>query len=66
MSEDQLFVRIKKAAIMLGVGTATLRRWNREGVLPITKLGGRVLGYHRDTLNAFAEGRKVPKKGGAR
>ena len=53
------FVRLQKAAAMLGVGVATLHRWDRQGILGITKLGPRVMGYTRAELEAFIQGRKI-------
>lgn len=53
------FVRLRKAASMLGVGVATLHRWDRQGILGITKLGPRVMGYPRAELEAFIQGRKT-------
>jgi predicted DNA-binding transcriptional regulator AlpA len=56
------FVRLRKAAAMMGVGVATLHRWDRQGILGITKLGPRVIGYPRAELEAFIQGRRA--KGG--
>jgi predicted DNA-binding transcriptional regulator AlpA len=57
------FVRLRKAAPLMSVGVSTLRRWDREGILPITKLGPRVMGYPRAELEAFIQGRKNKKEG---
>jgi predicted DNA-binding transcriptional regulator AlpA len=57
------FVRLRKAAAMLGVGVATLHRWDRQDILGITKLGPRVMGYPRAELEAFIQGRKNRKEG---
>jgi predicted DNA-binding transcriptional regulator AlpA len=58
------FVRLRKAAAMMGVGVATLHRWDRQGILGITKLGPRVIGYPRAELEAFIQGRRA--KGGGK
>lgn len=60
---EMSFVRLQKAAPKIGVGVATLHRWDREGILPITRLGPRVLGYPRAVLEAFIQGGKN-KEGG--
>jgi predicted DNA-binding transcriptional regulator AlpA len=57
------FVRLQKAAAMLGVGVATLHRWDHQGILGITKLGPRVMGYARAELEAFIQGRKTQEGG---
>jgi predicted DNA-binding transcriptional regulator AlpA len=57
------FVRLRKAAPLVSVGVSTLHRWDREGILPITKLGPRVMGYPRAELEAFIQGRKNKKEG---
>jgi hypothetical protein len=57
------FVRLQKAPPIVSVGVSTLRRWDREGILPITKLGPRVMGYPRAELEAFIQGRKNKKEG---
>ena len=57
------FVRLQKAAPQISVGVTTLHRWDRAGILPIRKLGPRVMGYPRAELEAFIQGRKQ-KEGG--
>jgi predicted site-specific integrase-resolvase len=57
---EPLFIRLKKASTMLGgVTPATLRRWDRQGILKMTKLSPRVMGYTQEQLEAFAQGRKT-------
>jgi hypothetical protein len=57
---EQLFIRLKKASTILGaVKPATLRRWHRQGILKITKLSPRVMGYTKGHLEAFIQGRKT-------
>ena len=53
---EKLFYRRNEAARLLSVTTRTLDHWNERGILRQTNLGGAV-GYHRDTLDAFARGK---------
>jgi hypothetical protein len=57
-----LFVRLQEAAKSIGVRPSTLRRWHREGILTITKLSPRVVGYYRNALEAFVSGRGKCRK----
>lgn len=57
---EPLFIRLKKASTMLGgVKPATLRRWHRQGILKMTRLSPRVMGYTQGQLEAFIQGRKT-------
>jgi len=57
---EPLFIRLKKASTMLGgVKPATLRRWHRQGILKITRLSPRVIGYTQGQLEAFIQERKA-------
>jgi predicted site-specific integrase-resolvase len=61
---EPLFIRLKKASTMLGgVTPATLRRWNKQGILKMTKLSPRVMGYTQEQLEAFAQGRRAKEDG---
>lgn len=49
-------VKDKSAAEYLGVTTATLRRWRKEGVGPKWfNLGNRLIRYRTDDLKTFLE-----------
>jgi hypothetical protein len=63
--EDQImqFVRRQNAAKILGVTPATLTRWHKGGVLVMTKLSPRVMGYTQEQLEAFAQGRRAKGDG---
>ena len=55
MTNDLFFIRRQDAADMLGVTPPTLTRWHKRGILVMTKLSPRVMGYTREQLLAFIE-----------
>ncbi len=46
---DRLSYNQQDAAQVIGVSTATLRRWTEKGIVAVTKIGGKVL-YSRAEL----------------
>ena len=60
MTDPLSIIRPKQAAPMLGgVTPATLRRWHKKDILKMKKLSPRVMGYTREQLEAFIQGRKA-------
>lgn len=49
-----VLIPVPRAAAFLGVSRASAYRYALEGILPTTRLGGRVF-IHRDRLRAFLE-----------
>ncbi len=49
-----VLIPVPRAAALLGVSRASAYRYALEGILPTTRLGGRVF-IHRDRLRAFLE-----------
>ncbi len=49
-----VLIPVPQAAGLLGISRASAYRYALSGVLPTTKLGGRVF-IHRDRLRAFLE-----------
>lgn len=50
----QPWLSIQEAADLLGVSTATLRRWCRDSIVPVHRLGPRLLRFDRIELLAWA------------
>lgn len=48
-----------RAAEMLGVKPETLRDWERRGILPVNRPGGRRAAYHRSDILALLEQRQT-------
>ncbi|MHB1505277.1 MAG: helix-turn-helix domain-containing protein [Sulfobacillus sp.] len=48
------WLSMPEAADMLGVSMATLRRWCRDGVVPVHRLGPRLLRFEAVELRAWA------------
>ncbi|MHB1505289.1 MAG: helix-turn-helix domain-containing protein [Sulfobacillus sp.] len=48
------WLSMPEAAEMLGVSMATLRRWCRDGVVPVHRLGPRLLRFEAAELRAWA------------
>ena len=55
---------IQTAASELRVGQSTLRRWIREGRLPVVRLGRRVL-LRPDVITELITSNEVPSAGGS-
>lgn len=49
-----VLIPVPRAAELLGVSRASAYRYALEGILPTTRLGGRVF-IHRDRLRAFLD-----------
>lgn len=52
----------ENAAKFLGVSVGTLRKWQKEGVVPVVKIGGRYL-YSETTLTKWLEEKAAPGAG---
>jgi excisionase family DNA binding protein len=48
-----MLVSIPTAASLIGVSTATVRRWYRQGRLPVVRLSKRAIRIDLDDLNDF-------------
>ena len=58
MSSDLILLDIKKTAAMLGgVSQRTVERFAAEGLLHVTRIGGRVL-FHKDDISNFIEAQR--------
>ena len=55
---------VQTAASELQVGQSTLRRWIREGRLPVVRLGRRVL-LRPDVIEELITSNEVPSAGGS-
>ena len=63
-SRSRLVYRKRGAAEQLGVSVSTIERWMRRGLIPFTKIGPRMVLFHRDDLAEFAD--EFVKQKGAR
>ena len=54
LDELPLLIPVPRAAELLGVSRASAYRYALEGILPTTRLGGRVF-IHRDRLRALLD-----------
>jgi excisionase family DNA binding protein len=54
LDELPVLIPVPRAAEFLGVSRASAYRYALEGILPTTRLGGRVF-IHRDRLRAFLD-----------
>jgi excisionase family DNA binding protein len=57
-------VPLREAAERLASGRSTLRGWIREGYLPATKIGRRLMISENDLCELIARGRVVPREEG--
>ena len=54
--QENRVMRVKEAAVFLGIGQATFWRWAKEGRLPRgIRLSARCTGWRREDLEAFLE-----------
>jgi len=59
MQADSNWLTTEEAARYLKVNVGTLRRWAREGVIPVAKLGNRGgFRFKREDLDRFLEARR--------
>jgi len=59
-----MLMDVMNAARELGIGQGTLRRWIREGRLPVVRLGRRVL-LRPDVVEELITTNEVPSAGGS-
>jgi len=56
-----LFIRRQQAAKLIGVSPATLTRWHQRGILRMTRITGRVMGYESHVIADFISKRGEKK-----
>jgi excisionase family DNA binding protein len=59
MKKDKGLLKIREAALLLGVNPETLRRWDRDGILVAVKVGKRGdRRYKKEDIENFIEKNK--------